>query len=106
MPKDFNFDLKEYPEVRISKLLSLGKLSDKDLREKANKRLFCKLEVTFIEQSYLISKVGTVAGPMAENGNNDAWSDFKQVVNNLYAGREARVATLQLVNQLSDYFDT
>ena len=104
MPKDFNFDLKEYPEARISKILELGELSDKDLREKANKRLFCKLDVSMREQSYLIPKIGSVTVRLVESCDDEAWNDFKQIADNLYKGRGTRIATLRLLNQLSSAF--
>ena len=104
MSSDFNFDLKEYPEARISKMLGLGELSDKDLRENANKRLFCKLDVSMREQSYLIPKIGSVTVNMVESCDDEAWNDFKQIADNLYKGRGTRIATLRLLNQLSSAF--
>ncbi len=108
MSTGFNFDLKDFPEARVSKLLELGSLEKKDLRDEANKRLFCKFEINFSEQSYLIPKAGMVAEPMAENRDvkSEAWSEFKKIVNNLYAEQKIRVATLQLVNQLSTALET
>jgi len=102
MSTEFNFDFKShaYPEVLILKLLGCDSLVERDLRKEAAKQFFFKLEVNFTEQSYLIPKAGVVAEPMAENRGSEAWSEFKQIVNNLYANRQVRVATLRLVNEL------
>lgn len=85
-------------------MLGLGELSDKDLRKNANKRLFCKLDVSMREQSYLIPKIGSVTVNMVESCDDEAWNDFKQIADNLYKGRGTRIATLRLLNQLSSAF--
>jgi len=106
MPDEFNFNFKSYPypEVLILKLLGCDSLAEWDLREEAAKRFFFKLKVNFTEQSYLIPRAGAVAEPMAENRGSEAWSEFKQIVNSLYANRQVRVATLKLVNELHAHF--